>query len=150
MRRSVLVAVVAALAVGGPAAAQTQRYEVTVKPAVAAGGFEKLKVEKAALGDAQIRIWANTAINPDCTAMPGLTLNVLRAPEHGAVTVSDEPFYAAFPPANPRASCNRQKVPGHQAFYQARAGYAGRDKVVLQASTPEGRVREITVDILVR
>ena len=52
--------------------------------------------------------------------------------------------------AVPRAACNDRKVPGHQAFYEAEAGYTGHDKVVLQGSSPEGHVREITVDILVR
>ena len=78
------------------------------------------------------------------------TLAIVRPPEHGTARISDDPFYLAFPPNNPRAACNRQKIPGHQAFYAADPGYTGRDRVVLRGTSPEGRVREITVDIDVR
>jgi hypothetical protein len=146
----VVLAGLAAIAVGFAAGAQERRFEVTVRPTSSQDGFEKVKVSKAALGSTQIMLWRNTAINPDCTAIDGVTLSVLRPPEHGKATVSDEPLYAAFPPANPRSACNTRKVPGHQAFYQADAGFTGHDKLVLQGSSPEGRVRQITVDILVR
>jgi hypothetical protein len=146
----IALAGLAALALSCAAAAQEHRYEVTVRPTAAPNGFEKLKVSKAALGSTPIEIWQNAAINPDCTAIDGVTLSILRPPEHGKATVSDEPLYAAFPPANPRSACNSRKVPGHQAFYQADAGFTGHDKLVLQGSSPGGRVREITVDVLVR
>ncbi|THD61131.1 MAG: hypothetical protein E8A12_10260 [Phenylobacterium sp.] len=138
------------LTVGCAATAQERRYEVVVKPMSSESGFEKVKVSKAALGSTQIMLWRNAAINPDCTAVDGVTLSILRPPEHGKATVSDEPLYAAYPPANPRSACNNRKVPGHQAFYQADAGFTGHDTLVLQGSSPEGRVRQITVDILVR
>lgn len=151
MRRGVVVfAGMAAIVTAFAAGAQERHFDVTVKPVSPEKGFDKVKVSKAALGSSQIILWRNTAINPDCTGIPGVTLSILRAPEHGKATVSDEPFYAAFPSANPRSVCNSRKVPGHQAFYQADAGFTGHDKLVLQGSSPEGRVREITVDIVVR
>ena len=55
-----------------------------------------------------------------------------------------------LPPNNSRVACNNRKVPGHEAFYAANPGFTGRDRVVLEGSSPEGRVREITVDIEVR
>jgi hypothetical protein len=146
-----IVAVAAAVALGGSACAQSASYLVRIEPVQKAQGFEKIRLSKAAVGSAEIRLWANVGLDPDCTAHePGPTLTVLRPPEHGTARISDAPFYAAFPPNNPRAACDRQKVPGHQAFYAADAGYVGRDRVVLQGSSPEGRVREITVDIDVR
>ncbi|MEO8115016.1 MAG: hypothetical protein ABI655_11575 [Phenylobacterium sp.] len=131
----------AALVLGGAAHAQLLAH---------GKAFEKLTVSKAALGSAQIRLWANTAIDPDCTEHPGATLSVLEPPAHGTASVDTQPFYAAFPASNPRSACNSRKVPGRQVFYTANAGFTGHDKVVLQGSTPDGRVRQISVDILVR
>jgi hypothetical protein len=137
-------------ALSSVATAQERHYDVTVRPVSPAKGFEKLSVSKAALGSTQILLWRNTAINPDCSEVPGVTLSILRPPAHGKASVSDEPLYLAFPQSNPRSVCNSRKVPGHEAFYQADAGFTGHDKLVLQGSSPEGAVREITVDIQVR
>ena len=151
MRATIAIAAMAAaLGFAGVTYAQTGRYIVTVNKIAPATGFEKVSVSKAAIGSTPIILWQNAAINPDCTAMPGVTLSILRPPEHGKATISDDGVYAAFPPANPRSACNSKKVPGHQALYQADTGYTGHDKLVLQGSSPEGRVRQITVDVLVR
>lgn len=148
--RILSLAVLAAMVVAGNAAAETKML-VTVEPLNKPHGYEKVSLSKAVVGSVAIRLWANANIDPDCSAHePGPTLTVLEAPKHGQATVSDEPFFAAYPQANPRSACNTRKVPGHQAFYTATPGYTGRDKVVLQGSSPEGRVRRITVDIDVR
>jgi hypothetical protein len=142
-----------ALASGASGASpQSSRYVVTVKPAAAsASGYTKVSVSRAALGSTPIRVWANTAIDPDCSAhAPGATLTILEPPAHGAATVKAEPYFAAFPPANPRSACNDRKVPGNQAFYTAASGYTGHDRLVLQGSSPDGLVRRIAVDITVR
>jgi hypothetical protein len=145
----ILATVAAAVATG--AMAQAQRYQVTVSSVATPSGYEKLHVDRAAIGSTPIRIWANTAIDPDCTAhQPGATLTVLEPPAHGTADVKNEPYFAAFPPANPRSACNSRKVPGNQAFYTAAAGYTGHDRLVLQGSSPDGAVRRITVDVTVR
>lgn len=142
-----LASLAAATAVGAEAA----QYNVTVTPRSRPHGFEKLSVSRAAIGSTPIRVWANAAIDPDCSAhLPGPSLTILQPPAHGQATISDEPFYAAFPPANPRSACNSRKVPGHQAFYTAASGYSGHDHLVLQGASPEGQVRRIDVDVDVR
>ncbi len=136
-----------------PAQTQTQHYEVTVKPGGNGppSGFQKVTISKAAVGSTPIQVWANTAINPDCSAhVPGSTLRILQEPAHGSASISDEPDYHAFPPANPRSACNSKKIPGHEAFYTAAEGYKGRDRMVLEGASPEGGVRQITVNIEVR
>lgn len=148
-----ILACAAGLAIGAGAAiaAQPKQYVVTVKPAGHPSGYEKLNVAKAVVGSAPIRVWANTAIDPDCSAhVPGAELTILQPPSHGTAVVKDEPYFAAFPPANPRSGCNNRKVPGHQAFYTAVSGYTGHDHMVLQGSSPDGAVRRIAVDITVR
>lgn len=151
MRSKLLILTSLAATVATGAAAQVQRYQVTVSPVAKRSGYEKLHVDKAAIGSTPIRLWANTAIDPDCTAhQPGATLTVLEPPAHGLAEIRSEPYYAAFPPANPRSACNARKVPGNQAFYTATPGYTGHDRLVLQGSSPDGAVRRITVDLTVR
>jgi hypothetical protein len=152
MRASMMMVLggAAALAIGAAALAQPQ-IVVSMRPADAADGFAKIKVRKAALGASPILVWGNGQIDPDCREhQPGATLTVLHPPEHGAIKVVHEDDYLAYPPANPRAVCNQRRVPVNHAYYAANAGYTGRDKLVLQGSSSEGRVREITVDIEVR
>lgn len=151
MRSGLLIVTCIGFAVATDALAQARRYEVTVSPAARPSGFQKLHIDKAAIGSTPIRVWANTAIDPDCSEhQPGATLTVLEPPAHGVATIKDEPYFAAFPPANPRSACNTRKVPGHQAYYTAAAGYAGHDRMVLRGSSPDGVVRQITVDLTVR
>ena len=146
-----ILACATGLAMGSGAVAQSNRYVVTIKPTAHASGYEKLSIAKAAVGSAPIRVWANTAIDPDCSAhTPGAILTILQPPSHGTAVVKDEPYFAAFPPGNPRAACNDRKVPGNQAFYTAASGYTGHDRMVLQGSSPDGMVRRIAVDITVR
>jgi hypothetical protein len=152
MRTAFLVSAMsaAALLLAGSAGAQS-RYLVTVNPVRPAKGFDRISVSKAALGASRILVWANGEINPDCSEhQPGATLNLVRAPEHGRLEVVREDDYLPYPPANPRAVCNHRKVPVNHAYYAASAGYRGRDRVVLQGSSDEGRVRQITVNIDVR
>lgn len=145
-----LVAAIAALALSRTASAES-RYLVTVDPQHRPEGFEKLHVSRAALGGAEVSLWANSAIDPDCKEHPpGATLTVVKPPQHGTVRISNDPLYLAFPPANPRSACNKQKIPGHEALYAANPGFTGHDKVVLQGSSPDGRAREVIVDITVR
>ena len=124
---------------------------LVVASGASASGYRRLSVARAAVGSTPIRVWANTAIDPDCSAhAPGAALTILQQPRHGAAVVEDEPYFAAFPPANPRSACNDRKVPGHQAFYTAASGFKGHDRMVLQGSSPDGLVRRIAVDITVR
>lgn len=150
MRNYGLILAAAALVCGATADAQ-QSYVVTVHPARRPQGLDKVHIQKAAIGSTEIRLWANTAIDPSCNATtPGATLAVVKQPEHGSLRISDEPLYMAFPPNNPRSACNKAKVPGHQALYAANAGYRGHDHAELEGSSPDGLVRDIWVDIDVR
>lgn len=151
MRKAAAAALAFSVLIGGSAFAQGHSYLVTIAPVSRPHGLIKTDLSKATVGTSPIRLWANSAINPDCSAQtPGATLTMVTPPGHGAVKISDEPFYMSFPPANPRSACNSRKVPGHQAFYTAAAGFTGHDHVVLQGTNPDGHVRRISVDIEVR
>ncbi|MHB8284243.1 MAG: hypothetical protein ACYDD1_06160 [Caulobacteraceae bacterium] len=148
MSRRVAAVTALVLLTASVAAAQTQRFEVTVRNKTE--GYGKIDIDKAAIGSAPIRLWQNTAVEPDCTPHGQTTLTVVHPPEHGAVQISDEPFFYVWPVNSPYAGCNQTKVAGHRAFYTANAGYTGNDRVVLEGSQPDGMVRRITVNISVR
>lgn len=128
-----------------------QQYLVTVKPVASSQGYIKTRISKATISQQEIRLWRNYAINPDCSAMtPGTTLAVIEPPVHGTARISDDPLYPDFPRDNVRSACNVKLVAMKTALYQAQAGFAGHDRVVLLGSQPGGIVRRITVDIDVR
>ena len=144
------LAVLVGLACATSASAQIRHYEVTVSPQSSPEGYGKISIDKAAIGATTIRLWQNTSVEPDCSPHGQTTLTVVHPPEHGKVVIDDQPFFYVFPPQSARAACNTQKVPGHRAFYTADQGYSGHDKVVLEGAQPDGYVRRITVNILVR
>ena len=123
---------------------------MTVNPQTSPEGYGKISIDKATIGSAEIRLWQNTSVEPDCSPRGTPTLTVVHPPEHGKVVIRDDPFFYVFPPQSARAACSTQKVPGHRAFYTADAGFSGHDKVVLEGSQPDGYVRRITVNIDVR
>ena len=132
---------------GGLAVAQTSRFQVTVTPQSAPEGYGKISIDKAAIGAAEIRLWQNTSVEPDCSPHGQTTLTIVHPPQNGTVRISDEPFFYVFPPQSARAACSQQKVPGHRAFYTASTGFSGHDKVVLEAAQPDGYVRRIWINI---
>ena len=147
---TVILAGLAALSLSAAAAAQERHYDVSIRPANARhDAVQKIRISKAAIGSAQIVIWGGAAIDPDCSPHPGSTLTVVEPPAHGAVKVIEEGVYVAFPAGNPRSACNSRKVPGRKVYYTANDGYAGRDKVVLQGSSEDGGVRNVTIDVTV-
>jgi hypothetical protein len=128
-----------------------ERYEVTIQRGNShPDAVQKIKVAKAVVGSSKIVIWGGASIDPDCSEHPGYTLNVVQPPEHGEVKVVAEPIYMAFPMNNPRAACNRRKVPGRQAYYTAAPGFSGHDRVILEGATDDGTMRHVTIDVDVR
>jgi hypothetical protein len=130
--------------------AGAQTYVVRRLPSGGAQGYGDVHISKAALSGQQVRVWWATLLNPDCTAAGTLTTQLVQPPKHGTLSLSDEGFFPDFQPPNPRAACDTRKSPGKQAFYTSVDGFHGRDKLVLQNATSEGRVRRITIDIDVR
>lgn len=147
MRGATLVfGAVAAIASAGVA----QTYIVNRLPNRPPPGMGEVKIEKAAVAGQEIRVWAASLLNPDCTAAGTMTTTILEQPRHGSVRLSDDPSYPNFPLTNVRYACNSRKSPGEQAFYTAPADYHGHDKFVFQNTTSEGRIRRIVVDVTVQ
>lgn len=149
LRKHIIAGVVLAATLfssGGSA----QTYLVRKVGSMAPKGYDEVHISKAAIAGQQVRIWWATLLNPDCTAAGTMTTQILVQPRHGQVSISDDQFYPSYARPNPRASCDRQKSPGKQAFYTADANFQGHDKLVIKNATSEGNIRRIIVDIDVR
>jgi hypothetical protein len=137
------IAVLACCMVSGAAWAQN----LMIAPPATPTGYSELQVSKAALSGGEIRLWETADLEPDCTAHGVVQLEILQAPSHGTVMISDAPFYPNYPESNLRYACDSKKSPGKQAFYTSQAGFEGHDTVVLRASDFDGTVRKIIVDV---
>ena len=109
--------------------------------------YAEMHISKAAIAGEKIRVWFAQMLNPDCTAYGNMETRILQAPPRRGGDLGRQVHRRRLGPANPRYACNTVAAPGKQAFYTAKADFHGHDKVVLQNSTSEGRIRKIVVDI---
>jgi len=139
-----------ALAVAGAAAAEGRDPIIDALSREPAG-FEVARMSKATNGTDEIMLLGSAAVNPDCTrSSHRRPMVVRRGPEHGQVRIVAGMFFVPFTAPNPRAACNRRRLPGQQAYYVAEPGFTGRDVVVLEQATFDGHVRQVAIDIEVR
>jgi hypothetical protein len=114
-------------------------------------GFETAHMSKATNGTDEIMLLGSAAVNPDCTRSTHRRPMIVReAPTHGAVKVVAGMFFVPFSPPNPRAACNRRRLPAQQAYYAAEPGFTGHDLIVLEQATFDGHLRQVTIDVEVR
>lgn len=136
-------------ALSAPAAILAQTYIVQPVRTGPVKGSADVHLSKAALAGHEVRVWASSLLNADCTPAGTMETAIVDQPRHGKVTISDEPFYPNFAEPNPRVVCDARKAPGKQAFYTSDPDFHGHDKIVLQNATSEGRMRRVTIDVMV-
>jgi len=106
-------------------------------------------LEKSAFSETPIQLWADTTLGDDCTPVGVTQLEVTTPPAHGAVKIRPGKLYALYPAGHPRDYCSGRLVTGMLAVYTAEKAYGGPDQVVLRATTADGVVQVVTVDIAV-
>ncbi len=106
-------------------------------------------LDKIALSETPVQLWADTSLGSDCTPAGETRLEVVTPAAHGSVLIRDGELYAVYPEGHPRAYCSGRLVTGVLAVYTAEKGYAGPDQVVLRGVTADGETRLVTVDITV-
>lgn len=144
--RSIVMAGVIAVTTG-LTAASAQGVLIVPYSGHAERGYDTVHESKAVLAGQEARLWWAQMIDPDCSPHGSMITEVIVPPQHGSVRLSDDAFFPNFPAQNPRSVCDTKKVPGKRAFYTAQSGYKGDDRMVLQNSTSEGRIRKIVVEI---
>jgi hypothetical protein len=137
----------AALAQSGSTAPPPIAVAPTLLPPPPPSAYTKLSSDRATVGIAKIRLSRETVIDVTCQAYGQMTLQVIKQPSHGAVTIVDETDFPNYPATNARSICNTRKVPTKSAYYEARSGFIGIDTVVLLFSTSDGAVRQESYNI---
>jgi hypothetical protein len=75
---------------------------------------------------------------PDCTSGGLEDVRVVKAPEHGKVSIEQEDRIAEFNKDNVRSACNNQKFPGRVVYYTSDAGFTGTDTFAIERIAPGG------------
>ena len=140
-------AILLAFAAAIPVASVTFGQTIRVLPPEPQKGFEEDHISKAGLAGEEIRIWSAQMLDPDCSAHGAMQTVIIQPPKHGQARISEDPFFGNFPQGNVRYQCNTKKSPCRQVFYTSEPSFHGRDKVVFQNATSEGRIRKWIVDI---
>jgi hypothetical protein len=126
--------IAAAVAVAGPASAQTQ------------ANTEPQLVERAVKAlpnrDTQIGLYIN--VRPDCTSGPLPTIRLASPPTSGNVVVRTGKVKAT----NYKA-CLALEVPAYVAFYKSSPEFLGNDVLTIEVKYPQGRteIQKITVSV---
>jgi hypothetical protein len=90
-----------------------------------------------------IVLWQAWAVNPDCSSQGRVTFRILKAPEHGTVSIVSTRFFA------PASHC-KGRISGQQVRYASRSGYTGADLVLFQTFTPTGQSFFIHIPIIIQ
>jgi hypothetical protein len=90
------------------------------------------------------------SLNPDCTAVPGVSARVTVQPSHGKVTARPTQDFVYFKEPNPRAKCNTKRVPAWIVQYRSDPGYVGSDTYSYDKFLADGVVYHVTINVDVR
>jgi hypothetical protein len=93
---------------------------------------------KFAVSGKPLRLNFVWSMNPDCTVKGVVTVRMLRAPQHGQLSIDQGPGYSRFRPSNQRYPCNRQQTQGVVVSYISNAGYTGSDSATVEYIDPDG------------
>lgn len=103
------------------------------------GGSEALFTKNVtAARDQTVKVNFWTAINPDCTEVPGAIARIDTPAQHGTASVTRVNDFAFFPANNPRSACNTHRVGGWAITYRAAPDYTGEDSFVYSSFAPNG------------
>jgi hypothetical protein len=128
-------------------APQTRPTQQTPQPAQSSG--PRIISKNAAAGQT-IEIMSINSVNPDCTPDALGTIKITQQPAHGKAVIVARDTYPSFPANNPRAACNKTKVPGLAVDYTPDNGFTGSDLMAVEAFFHSGnKSNEIKVMITV-
>lgn len=78
------------------------------------------------------------SINPDCSNKGYAAIKVVKAPEHGTVSIEQGVAYPNFAKDNVRWACNSQQVPVIVLSYTSEPGFVGSDTVSVEGVSAGG------------
>jgi len=105
---------------------------------------------KYAVSGRPLKLDFANSTNPDCSSIGPPTNRVVRAPEHGRLTVAQTSDFPNFPASNTRSECNRRRVAGAALHYVSQRGFTGMDAVGVEIIFASGNMRQKSFTINVR
>src|SRR5215470_19735909 len=105
---------------------------------------------KYAVSGRPLKLSFFNSTNPDCSTVGRPTIRLIRAPEHGRITVTQTTDFPNFPVSNIRNECNRRRVPGAAVYYVSQRGFLGTDYVEVEIIFASGTLRQQSFTINVR
>ena len=84
---------------------------------------------------------------PTCESEGYPEITVTTAPKHGHVSSGPGQDYPSFAKDNVRWDCNRKLVPSTEVFYQADAGFQGKDSFSIAVRFPTSGYRAVSYDV---
>lgn len=105
---------------------------------------------KYAVSGRPLKLSFFNSTNPDCSNVGRPTIRLIRAPEHGRVTVTQTTDFPSFPSSNIRSTCNRRRVVGAAIHYVSQRGFVGTDYVQAEIIFASGNLRQASYTINVR
>jgi hypothetical protein len=105
---------------------------------------------KYAISGRPLKLSFFSSTNPDCSSLGRPTIRLVRAPEHGRVTVTQTNDFPNFSASNIRSACNRRRVAGTAIYYASQRGFIGTDYVQAEVIFASGNLRQPSFTINVR
>jgi len=107
-------------------------------------------IAKAAISGVPQSINDDYSINADCSSAGLPVIKIIDSPEHGTITLKEEPGYTNFSKDNQRFECNKQKVPMVKVVYTSVPNYVGSDRAKIMVIYPGGNFRYMVFEITVK
>jgi hypothetical protein len=98
----------------------------------------------------EARVLAPNWVNADCTSGSRPDVRVTSSPSTGSIRLEDIQIIVSRNSGDSRAHCNGKQVDAVGIFYRSNEGFAGQDRVVVDADFKTGVVRRYTAVIDVR
>ena len=130
---------------------QLTRTAITIALALfSSTAVQAQSATKYAISGRPLKLSFFNSTHPDCSTVGRPTIRLIRAPEHGRVTLSHAADFPNFQANNIRNVCNRRRVAGATIYYVSQRGFVGTDYVQAEIIFASGNLREVSYTINVR
>jgi hypothetical protein len=108
-----------------------------------------IEIGRVVAADRDLRLDFLYSINPDCTSVGYVSVQIVEQPKHGSITIENSTGFTNFPAENPRAECNKRRSDGVALAYKPEPGYTGPDSADFDVITPNGFLnkRHYTIEV---
>lgn len=113
-------------------------------------GVKKQERVRYAFSGQKMRLASLYVAELDCSAMEGISYEIIKKPEHGVAELVPQAFFPTFAKNGPLVKCNEKRVDGFALNYRPNAGYRGPDSLTYVVITPTGFAYEYAYRFNVR